>query len=490
MAKKLKRRLAAKTPVSKDAPPTLPAKSKPQQRRGLRMRINADGGMDIHHLMTDGGMFVPELVEVQLADTDSPVWIQVAKAGRFNKGGPFELNSQVFNDIVRNFASTANRRIPIDFEHASEADPTEGSIPDKGAPAQGWITALDIRDDGNTLWALVEWLPLAKQYIRGGNYKFFSPAIRFNARDRNTGAVIGARMTSGALTNNPFLDGMAPLAATDLLAARDFETNPLTEDEASDGAVELSWDIESPSAPRLDLAVNVLQAMEGIRDIISAILPCEDEDEYEDELPSEPSNPVQVAPPAFETPMTAQQCTDNQPSAIVAAAKEHEPTMSEDTISLKDHTAKVAELQLTLKDVESKLTLKDEQIATLTAEIATLKDAEVKRLADANAQRVDVAFEQYKDTKKLTDLDKEAMGYLIAAKPETFEKLYPIVSAQKQILSARISTERPVQTLPDGVARPDLKTLVAKYQGEGKSYDEAFTLAMRDVEKASTPARI
>lgn len=484
MAKRMGRKLAAKTPASKEAPPVLPAKPKPQQRRGLRMRINADGGMDIHHLMTDGGMFVPELVEVTLSDSDTPVWIQVAKAGRFNKGGPFELNEQVFSDIVRNFASTANRRIPIDFEHASEADPTEGSIPTLGAPAQGWITALDIRDGGSTLWALVEWLPRARQYIKEGSYKYFSPAIRFNARDRNTGAVIGARMTSGALTNNPFLDGMAPLAATDLLAARDFETNPLTETEASDGAVELSWDIESPNAPRLALEVNVLQAMEGIRDIISAILPCEEDEceEEDDELPSAPSNPIPMAPPVFQAPMTAQQCADRQPSAIVAAAKEQVPTMDNETISLKDHTAKVAELQLTLKDVESKLALKDEQIAKLESDIVALRDAETKRLADANAKRVDAAFEQYKDIKKLTDLDKEAMSYLIAAKPETFEKLYPVVSAQKQILSARISTERPAQQLPDGVARPDVKTLVAKYQGEGKSYDEAFTLAMRDLE--------
>ena len=160
----------------------------------------------------------------------------------------------------------------------------------------------------------------------------------------------------------------------------------------------------------------------------------------------------------------------------------------EDTISMKDHTAKVAELQLTLKDVESKLTLKDEQIAKLETEVAALKDAETARLKDSNSKRVDAAFEQYKDVKKLTDLDKEAMSYLIEAKPDTFEKLYPVVSAQRQILTARVSVERTKQSLPDGVSRPDIKTLVAKYQGEGKSYDEAFTLAMRDVEPA--PARI
>jgi len=155
----------------------------------------------------------------------------------------------------------------------------------------------------------------------------------------------------------------------------------------------------------------------------------------------------------------------------------------EATISLTDHTAKVAELQLTLKDVESKLTLKDEQIATLTAEIATLKDAEVKRLADANAKRIDVAFEQYKDVKKLTDLDKEAMGYLISAKPETFEKLYPVVSVQTQVLAARLSDTRPSTALPAGVARPDLNTLTDKYLKDGLDYDHAFTKALNEINK-------
>lgn len=172
----------------------------------LDLRLTAESfiGMD----------FIGESVE--LADTSAesgPVWNQIARSGAFrgHSAGAFELNAEVFADIVRNFKAQANRRIPIDFEHASEADATSGTIPFMGAPAQGWILDLEVR--GGDLWGLVEWLSPAKEYVKGGKYKFFSPAIRFNSRDRVTGKPIGARMSSGALTNNPFLDGMRPMAA-------------------------------------------------------------------------------------------------------------------------------------------------------------------------------------------------------------------------------------------------------------------------------------
>lgn len=169
------------------------------------LRLSVEAGVDV----------MGEVVELSaLGDSASgPVWNQIAKAGAFrgHSAGPFELNAEVFGDIVRNFKAQSNRRIPIDFEHASESDATSGSIPFHGAPAQGWILDLEVRD-GN-LWGLVEWLEPARTYVREDKYKFFSPAIRFGSRDRVTGKPIGARLSSGALTNNPFLDGMKPLAA-------------------------------------------------------------------------------------------------------------------------------------------------------------------------------------------------------------------------------------------------------------------------------------
>jgi len=472
----LKSKLKRKKLAAKTLPVTLP--QQPAQRRGLRMKIHSDGTMDIRHLMSDGGMFAPGLVELADNDNAGPVWIQIAKAGSFNKGGRFELNQQVFGQIIRNFDETENKRVPIDFEHASEAAATDGEIPTRGAPAQGWITKLEMRGFGGQLWALVEWLPLAKQYIKAGQYKYFSPAIRFNARDRNTGEIIGARLTSGALTNNPFLDGM------EQLAARDFNEEPLTAEEVNASEVNLRYDIET-DAPRLNLDVNVLQAMEGIRDVISAILPCErrddkeEEDEEEDEPPSAPSNPVASAVAQVIQPYMS----DTTPAAAKLADKEPVQKMA-DTILLSDHNAKVADLQLALKDVESKVESANARADKLETELVALRDADAKRVAVEKVKRVDAAFAQYKGVQKLTDLDRELMVVLLDAKPELFEKRYPLIDVQTQLLTTRISQERPKADLPAGVERPSLKALTDKYMSDNKlSYEEAFTKALNDIEK-------
>jgi phage I-like protein len=162
--------------------------------------------------MTDRGEGV--LIEMKSAESSAPVWIQIAKQGAFrgHAAGKFEMNAQTFTEIIANFNAQSNKFIPIDFEHASEQHPTHGSIPHSGAPAQGWITQLELRADGN-LYGLTTWGDLARGYIKKGQYKFLSPAIVFGAKDRVTGKSIGARLSSAALTNNPFLDGMQPLAA-------------------------------------------------------------------------------------------------------------------------------------------------------------------------------------------------------------------------------------------------------------------------------------
>jgi len=83
-----------------------------------------------------------------------------------------------------------------------------------GAPAVGWITSLQLR--GDDLWATVDWVDTnAVEAIRSGRYAYCSPAVVFGAVDPESGEPIGARLTSVALTNRPFLDGMEPLTARD-----------------------------------------------------------------------------------------------------------------------------------------------------------------------------------------------------------------------------------------------------------------------------------
>ncbi len=145
----------------------------------------------------------------------SKTWNQVAVAGAFkgHRGGAFEFTAQVFAELMTNLARAANGAVAVDYEHTSET--MEGGVAQGGAPAVAWVTALEVRADGRELWGLFEWVDAqAVEYVRAGRYRYLSPALVFNARDRVTGKPIGAALSSVAITNNPFLLGMQPLAAT------------------------------------------------------------------------------------------------------------------------------------------------------------------------------------------------------------------------------------------------------------------------------------
>jgi hypothetical protein len=178
------------------------------------------GKFEIRH-MKDGTDELRQVLEFSAgaADGDGPVWNQISTRGSFkgHGAGEFSLDDTTLGDIVRNYSEIDGKHVSFDFEHASEGDATSGSIPVTGAPAQAWIKELKVQPDG--LHALVEWLEPAKTYIREKKYKFVSPAIRFGARHPVSGKQIGARLTSVALTNQPFLRGLQPLAAKDIVAA-------------------------------------------------------------------------------------------------------------------------------------------------------------------------------------------------------------------------------------------------------------------------------
>lgn len=153
-------------------------------------------------------------------ETDEPRWVQCAAAGEFkgHGSGAFKFDRAVFDQLIKNFKAHPAYKaktgvIPFDFHHANEADPS--TIGAKGAPAQGWALDLEARDgaDGPELWVLAKWIEPARTYIREGRYKWLSVAVWPKARDAKTGAEIGWYMSSIALTNDPFIQGMKPITA-------------------------------------------------------------------------------------------------------------------------------------------------------------------------------------------------------------------------------------------------------------------------------------
>ncbi len=175
-------------------------------------------------LPSDGGEFSREFHEIPIAVTGS--WVK----GEHK----FSITKQDLADIVRNFEKRKNDQVVIDYEHASEMPEIAKGGP---IPAAGWIHQLRVGSNGAgadlslqttadlkrqvcattaMLYAQVEWTPDAAAMIQGGKYRFFSPAIDWGYNDKETGQPQGATLTSGALTNHPFLEELPPIMLTDL----------------------------------------------------------------------------------------------------------------------------------------------------------------------------------------------------------------------------------------------------------------------------------
>lgn len=162
-------------------------------------------------------------------DDATPKWQHVANEGQYlGYKPPFAFTRGTFAEMVKNFRASPQYKagddgvgiadvVAWDFEHASEQYAGDGTIPVSGTPAQGWVRELKVEDgpDGKAqLWALSVFLPTAKEYIKNGQYKWSSVAVIRNAEDPVSGEKVGAVLTSIALTNQPFIQNLTPLAAS------------------------------------------------------------------------------------------------------------------------------------------------------------------------------------------------------------------------------------------------------------------------------------
>lgn len=453
------------------------------------------------------------LLEASDAGAEPPkrVWNQLTKCGSFrgHPAGPFEITPQINAEIVANFRATQNQRIPIDFEHASEQDPTSGAIPTEGAPAQGWIVDLDNRGAAG-LWGLVEWLEPARSYVRQGKYKFFSPAIRFGAKDRVSGQPIGARMTSGALTNNPFLDGMQPLAASDRgggAAVGNMETNTNMGDyaysmaemaprlraclfdpgthqatmgtlaECYDAVCRLEAlvdefretnpgaDLMSAKHAGVDLGGALMRLRDALQMGLGVTVP---------EMLALVKQMIQEAIGVHEEEMH----TDEE--AAISSRVMGDRTMDENTIKLRDAESKLvalmndnATLNAKLRDAESNAVTLADRVKTLEGENARLMSAQKARDEQDERSAIEDAFATYKDVKRLSDGDKAGwMLTLYRANPEQFKTTFPPVRADQRHLMRAV--------VPPGGARPtpgQAATEVRAIMGGGLSPQGMIELA-------------
>lgn len=190
--------------------------------------------------------FVAEIVlEAAKEGEEEPEakWVQIAREGEFlgHRGGqaPFKFTRKTFEDVRKNIRANPSFKagedgvgigdvIPWDFDHASERDPASGTAALLGVPAQGWTRDVEVRTNAEgkaEMWALTRFLEPAKTFVKNGQYKWASVALVFDSIHQVTAQHTGPMLTSIALTNKPFIEGMAELAASKhyFCAAQDVE---------------------------------------------------------------------------------------------------------------------------------------------------------------------------------------------------------------------------------------------------------------------------
>jgi hypothetical protein len=164
-------------------------------------------------------------------------WIHCANEGLYegHHQGPFNLTRAVFESFVKNLREHPQYRagslklsdgqtytggvepvLQFDFEHASECPPWEGSIPESGAPACGWVLDVAIRNaaDGKAqLWAFGDLGDDLREQIRLRKQRWVSIAFAPESVHWITKAPLGPMLTSIAITNHPFMLDLEPLAA-------------------------------------------------------------------------------------------------------------------------------------------------------------------------------------------------------------------------------------------------------------------------------------
>ena len=141
-----------------------------------------------------------------------------ARDGRPGPGKTWKVSNERGHAIAADMnVLTAQTAIVIDYDHQTISTLKNG----KPAPAAGWINSVNWRD-GRGMYSDVDWTAAARTAIDGGEYRYISPVIEFDADGNVTGVLMAA------LTNFPAIVGMDRVIA-ELNTQIDTEaTNPVS----------------------------------------------------------------------------------------------------------------------------------------------------------------------------------------------------------------------------------------------------------------------
>lgn len=219
--------------------------------------------------------------------------IQICMTGHWEHPwyGAFDIFVKHLTQMKQNHRQRKGKLV-VDYQHSSySSDPDE-------AIAAGWATKgkpLRVDDfdlDGEVrkgMWLSVDWTAKAVERIRAREYRFTSPTIEWESKDRETGEDVGTLLDSVALTNQPWIEGME---AVSLTRPRVFYSVPAEEVSKPEGG---GNEMDKEIREALGLAEDAVVTIEHLRKYVEM----QDQDPVEGGGggggdPADPQPPVQA----------------------------------------------------------------------------------------------------------------------------------------------------------------------------------------------------
>jgi phage I-like protein len=132
--------------------------------------------------------------------------VQVLRTGNFShpKYGNFSITPKILSELKQNFEKKVyGIDICFDYFHNSDEE------------AAGWPTELFLSEDGEELWAKVDWTATARKKLGEREIRYFSPDFAFKWTHPETGVTYNNVLFGGGLTNRPFVKEMAAIVASE-----------------------------------------------------------------------------------------------------------------------------------------------------------------------------------------------------------------------------------------------------------------------------------
>jgi hypothetical protein len=219
-------------------------------------KIKGQGVTIIYGKLKEGKMSEFRFIPVLLSEENVPKKIQLLRVGSFlHDGREISVSNSDLKSMIKNFSEKIRGiDLMIDFSHNSEGE------------AAGWIKNLNLSDNGDQLWAVVDWTPTGKKSLENKSFKYISADFSFNYKDNEKRNNHGPTLFGAGLTNRPVVKAMSPIVLSEGINQLS-EVDKMNEEKKE----EIKEKIEEVKLNEMDEALDEKEGYDSLEDQLQAL---------------------------------------------------------------------------------------------------------------------------------------------------------------------------------------------------------------------------